>query len=268
MAEIINIGVAGAAGRMGRRIIALAQASGRFTVTAALDRAGSEHAGKDAGVLAGAEPIGVKIAATLDTAPQVLIDFSAPQATGRLIDVCREQRIGMVIGTTGLTAAEHQYIDRAAADIAILQATNTSLGVHVLLAAAARIARELGPEYDIEVVETHHRHKKDAPSGTAKSIVEAICAATGRSPAEHVAHGRHGAAALREPKSIGVHSLRMGDVVGEHTVYFATEGERVSVGHVATTRDTFAHGALRAAEFISRQRPGRYGMAQVLGLEH
>jgi 4-hydroxy-tetrahydrodipicolinate reductase len=175
----------------------------------------------------------------------------------------------MVIGTTGLTPADQQTIDHAAVSIPILQATNTSLGVNVLLAIAAQIARQLGPDYDIEIVEAHHNQKKDAPSGTALSLADAICKATGRdahrTPSPLV-HGREGPDALRKKGTIGMHALRMGDVVGEHTVYYSAAGERIEVKHIATNRDTFAKGALRAAAFVAAAKAGRYSMRDVLGL--
>jgi 4-hydroxy-tetrahydrodipicolinate reductase len=171
-----------------------------------------------------------------------------------------------LIGTTGLNAGDQRLIDDAAMHIPILQATNTSLGVNVLLDIAAKIARQLGAAYDIEIIEAHHNQKKDAPSGTALSLAESICNATGKSIDTALVHGRHGVEAKRTPGTIGMHSLRMGDVVGEHTISYATNGERIEIRHVATTRDTFARGALRAAAFLATQKPARYTMANVLGL--
>ena len=256
---------------MGNRIIALAAAQPeKFRLVAAIERADSPWAGKDVGSLVGLSPTGVAITAKLPEASQntadVLIDFSAPAATRELIAVCRQQHIGMVVGTTGLAESDQLLINEAARDIPILQAANTSLGVNLLLNIAAEVARKLGDAYDIEIVESHHNQKKDAPSGTALALAESICTATNRNLSASLEHGRHGGDAKRRPGTIGMHALRMGDVVGEHTVYFAAGGERIEIRHVATTRDTFAMGALRAAAFIAGSKPGRYSMADVLGI--
>jgi 4-hydroxy-tetrahydrodipicolinate reductase len=262
----ISLAIAGAAGRMGRRLIALAaEQPNLFQLTAALDAPNSPAIGQDAGTLAGVAPNGVAIAPTLTGTPQVVIDFSAPAATRALLPVCIERNIPIVIGTTGLTPADHDQITKAAASIPVLQATNTSLGVTVLLAVAAQVARQLGEAYDIEIVEAHHNQKKDAPSGTALSLAESICKATNRDPQKDLVHGRRGEDP-RRPNTIGMHAVRMGDVVGEHTIYYATPGERISIKHVATNRDTFARGALRAAAFLAGKPAGRYTMNDVLGV--
>jgi 4-hydroxy-tetrahydrodipicolinate reductase len=263
----ILLGIAGAAGRMGRRLIALAaEQPDVFTLTTAIDAPNCPDLGKDAGTLAGAAPAGVALTATLVGNPQIIVDFSAPVATRVLLRQCMERRIAILIGTTGLTADDHTLIDLAAQTIPVLQATNTSLGVNVMLSIAAQIARQLGPAYDIEIVEAHHNQKKDAPSGTALSLAESICKATGRDMQNDLVLGRAGADAKRKPGTIGMHAVRMGDVVGEHTVYYATGGERIELKHIATTRDTLARGALRGAQFLAQARPGRYTMANVLGI--
>ncbi len=254
----IRIAISGAGGRMGTRLVALAlEQPEHFHLVAALESAASPLLGRDCGA-------GVRISAELTTPADVLIDFSAPAGIRLLLETCRKKKVNMVIGTTGLTAADHALIDAAAAHIGILQAANTSLGVNVLLRMVADMARQLGESYDIEIVEAHHNQKKDAPSGTALALAESIAKATGRSLDKHLVHGRHGPDALRVPGTIGMHALRMGDVVGEHTVYFATPGERVEIKHIASTRDTFVRGALQAARFISGKNPGRYSMADVL----
>ena len=264
----IQLGIAGAAGRMGRRLIAFAaEQPDIFALASAIDAPNCPDLGQDAGTLAGVKPAGVALTATLAGNPQVIIDFSAPAATRVLLRQCVERQIALLIGTTGLTADDHALIDQAGLTIPVLQATNMSLGVNVLLAVAAQIARQLGPAYDIEIVEAHHNQKKDAPSGTALSLAEAICQATGRNMQTDLVHGRHGHDAKRIPGTIGMHALRMGDVVGEHTVYYAAAGERIELKHVASTRDTFARGALRAAQFTANAKPGRYTMADVLGLQ-
>jgi len=264
--------VTGAAGRMGKRLIALAleEAPRRFTLVGALDRADCPVIGSDAGLVAGVGAAGVKITAALEASVTsgVVVDFSAPAATRALLAECGRRGLSMVIGTTGLTAEDQRLIDEAARRIAILQATNTSLGVNVLLGLVAAAARQLGDGYDIEIVEAHHNLKKDAPSGTALSLAESIAQATGRATEQDLVYGRVGKEALRKKGTIGMHAVRMGDVIGEHTVYFAAGGggERVELRHVATSRDTFAKGALRAAEFIAGKPPGRYAMKDVLGL--
>ncbi len=263
----VALAIAGAAGRMGRRLIALASEQPEiFKLVTAIDASTSSSLGKDAGTVAGVAPLGVAITASLAGNPDVIIDFTAAAATRVLLPQCVERKIAMVIGTTGLTMGDQEIISEAAQTIPILQATNTSLGVNVLLAIAAQVARQLGDAYDIEIVEAHHNQKKDAPSGTALSLAESICKSTGRSLEKDLVHGREGADVMRKKGTIGMHAVRMGDVVGEHTIYYATQGERIEVKHVATNRDTFARGALRAALFLSRQRAGRYAMTDVLGL--
>ncbi|MGN6367277.1 MAG: 4-hydroxy-tetrahydrodipicolinate reductase [Phycisphaerae bacterium] len=263
----ISLGISGAAGRMGKRLIALAaEQHDLFKITTAIDAPQSPVLGKDAGTIAGANAIGVALTASLAGNPDVIIDFSSPANTRALIKECVDRKIALLVGTTGLTPADQDLISDAANTIPILQATNTSLGVNVLLAVAAQVARQLGEPYDIEIVEAHHNLKKDAPSGTALSLAESICHATGRSMEKDLIHGREGHDALRKKGTIGMHAVRMGDVVGEHTIYYATPGERIEIKHVATNRDTFARGALRAAAFLAKQKAGRYTMANVLGL--
>jgi 4-hydroxy-tetrahydrodipicolinate reductase len=171
----------------------------------------------------------------------------------------------MVIGTTGLHRVDHAAIDIVAETIPVLQAPNMSLGVNLLFKIVGEIAKRLGDDYDIEIVEAHHRFKKDAPSGTASGLADSILKATGK-PADALVHGRKGDNVPRKRGDIGVHSLRIGDEVGRHTAYFAALGERLELTHVATNRDTFVHGALRAAQWLANQKPGRYSIADVLGL--
>lgn len=260
-----TIAITGAAGRMGQRLVALGLSSGQFKVVGAVERAGQAMIGRDAGEIAGVGPIGCPITAELGATPQVLIDFTAPAGTRHWLGVCRQKKIAMVIGTTGLQPGDHQLIDQAAADIAILQAPNMSLGMNLLFKLVAQVAKALGDEYDIEILEGHHRFKKDAPSGTAMGLAESILSATGKTR-EHLIFDRHGDEAVRKPGEIGMHALRIGDEVGRHTAYFAALGERLELTHVATNRDTFVHGALRAARWLSGQRPGRYSVADMLGL--
>ncbi len=252
----IKIAICGSSGRMGNRISALALESPElFKTIVHIDR-----------VTANAAKNSPEIVADLPPGVDVLIDFSAPAATRAMIASCVKYKTAMVIGTTGLTAADHALIDQASKTIPILQATNTSLGINVLLAIVAQTAQQLGAAYDIEIVEAHHNQKKDSPSGTALSLAQAICQATGREIDQAMVHGRHGGDTLRKAGDIGMHAVRMGDVVGEHTVYFATSGERIEVKHTASTRDTFARGALRAAAYMAGKPPGRYSMSDVLGV--
>ena len=258
-----SIAITGAAGRMGTRLIALARQSGSFEITAAIERGDHPMLSHDIGEVAGIGKIGLPITSDLRSTPAVLIDFTVPPSMRHWLKACRDRQIAMLIGTTGLTAADHVSIDQAAADIPILQAPNMSLGVAVITRVAAEVARLLGDDYDIEIVEAHHRFKKDAPSGTAMGLAEAILESTHK-PKSALVFNRQGDDAVRKRGEIGMHALRVGDEVGRHTAYFAALGERLELTHVATNRDTFVHGALRAATWLASQKPGRYRIADVL----
>ncbi len=260
-----TLAITGASGRMGSRLVALATKDPALKLLAAIARPDSPNLARDAGEVAGIGAIGIPLSFDLRPTPQVLIDFTSPVGMRHWLKTCRDRGIGMVIGTTGLQPTDHDAIDMAAADIAIVQAPNMSLGVNLLFKIAGEVARRLGDEYDIEIVEGHHRFKKDAPSGTASGIADAILKATGKTK-ESLIHGRHGDDVVRKPGDIGMHSLRIGDEIGRHTAYFAALGERLELTHVATNRDTFVHGALRAAKWLAGQKPGRYTVADVLGL--
>jgi 4-hydroxy-tetrahydrodipicolinate reductase len=260
-----TIAITGAAGRMGQRLIALAKQAGDFEIIGAVERPDHEAQARDAGEVAGIGMTGVPISFDLKPTPQVLIDFTTPASMRHWLKTCRDRGIGMVIGTTGLQSSDHATIDQAAADIAVLQAPNMSLGVNLLFKVAADVAKRLGDDYDIEIVEGHHRFKKDAPSGTAVALADAILKATGKTR-DALIHGRQGDDVTRQRGEIGMHSLRIGDEVGRHTAYFAALGERLELTHVATNRDTFVHGALRAAKWLAGRKPGRYSIADVLGL--
>ena len=252
--------VHGAAGRMGRRILELAAADPTFHIVAGVDR--------QAGPL---RSLGVASDAPLldrlpDAPGTVIIDFSHHACFESVAAHAARHRMPLVSGTTGIAPTTlDAAIAAAAASVGVVHAHNMSVGVNVCLAVAAMLARTLGPSYDIEIVEAHHNQKKDAPSGTALALADSILAATGRTRAD-LCDGRSGLTGARPRGQIGMHALRMGDVVGDHTVYFVGGGERVLLGHVAHTRDVFAQGALRAAAFVAAAAPGRYGMAQVLGL--
>lgn len=261
-----KIAITGAAGRMGARLVAVGHADKELKILGAIERPESDQQARDAGEVAGIGAIGLPITYDLKPTPQVLIDFTAPSSTRHWLKTCRDRGIAMLIGTTGLQEPDHAAIDRAAELIPVLQTPNTSLGVTVLFKIAAEVAKLLGDDYDIEIVESHHNKKKDAPSGTAAGLAEAILQATKKTKDE-LDYGRHGDEALRQRGRIGMHSLRLGDVVGQHTAYFAAQGERLELTHIATNRDTFVHGALRAAKWLAAQKPGRYTIADVLGLK-
>ena len=260
-----SIAITGAAGRMGTRLIALAQQSGDFQILGAIERADAPQIAKDAGEVAGIGLIGLPITHDLRPMPQVLIDFTGPAGMRHWLKTCRDRKIAMLIGSTGLHPADHDVITQAAEEIAVLQAPNMSLGVNVLFKIAGEVAKLLGDDYDKEIVELHHRFKKDAPSGTAMGLAEAILKAMGKTK-EALVHDRHGDDVVRRRGDIGMHSLRVGDEVGKHTVSFGALGERLELTHTATNRDTFVHGALKAAKWLSGQTPGRYTIADMLGL--
>ena len=261
-----TIAIHGAGGRMGLRLIALSSEDDSLELLAAIDRRGHPRAGEDVGALAGIGLANVKLTDTLAHKVDVLIDFTVPPATRTAIKMCTDLGCHMVIGTTGLSTDDHRAIDEASQSIAVLQAPNMSLGINLLLALAAQVAKKLGDACDIEIVETHHRFKKDAPSGTALGIAQAICNAVGKDIEKDVVHGRHGGDMTRTPGQIGMHALRSGDVVGRHTVSFGALGEELQLVHIASTRDIFARGALIAAKWLAQKPAGRYGMANVLEL--
>jgi len=261
-----KIAITGAAGRMGRRIAALAIESEAFDIVSALEEPGHPEMGKDIGELAGVGAFGVNVDEALADTPDVLIDFSSPAGTVQFLEVCRNHDIPMVIGTTGLTESQRADIADAASRIGIVQAANMSVGVNVLLKVVGQVAAALGEDYDVEVSETHHRFKKDAPSGTAVALAKSICRALGKDYGETAVFGR-GGRCPRKPGEIGMHALRVGDTVGEHSVHFGNLGETITIGHSAHTRDTFARGALRAARWLVGRPAGLYDMQDVLGLK-
>ncbi|MBN1942458.1 MAG: 4-hydroxy-tetrahydrodipicolinate reductase [Phycisphaerae bacterium] len=260
-----KLAIIGAAGRMGRRIAALAVESGQFDVVAGLEPAGHDAIGADIGVLAGLGASGVKVADVLGDMPDVAIDFSLPEGTSHWVEICKNHAIPMVIGTTGLTEKQEAAVAEAAMTIPIVKAGNYSLGINLLCGLLAQAARKLGEEYDVEISETHHRFKADAPSGTAIMLARAVCEAMGRDYEKAAVFGRKGKQP-RRPGEIGIHALRIGDTVGEHSVHFGNLGETVTFSHSAHTRDTFVRGALRAGQWVVRQPPRLYSMRDVLGL--
>jgi len=259
--------VVGAAGRMGRRIVALALESGDFDIVGAVEMAGHPDIGKDAGALAGAGPIGVEVTEAFPKADaDVAIDFSLPEAVDRTLEYCLKQSVPLISGTTGLAAQQRDAMQDASAKIPVIYGTNMSVGMNVLFALVGKAAAMLGEQYDIEIIEQHHRFKKDAPSGSALTLAENICKATGRDPGTALTHGRSGKDALRKKGDIGMHAVRAGDITGVHSVMYGTPGETVTLGHTANNRDTFVRGALRAAKWLAGKEPGLYTMADVLGI--
>lgn len=264
----VRIAIAGSAGRMGRNLIEGCQQADDLVLTVALEQAGSPFIGVDAGELAGAGKAGVAIGHELEQAASfdVLIDFSHPNATLQHLAFCRHHQRRLVIGTTGFTEAGRSAIKDAASDCAIVFAPNMSVGVNLCLKLLELTAKVLGDEVDIEIMEAHHRHKIDAPSGTALRMGEVVAKTLGRDLKECAVYGREGLTGARDSKTIGFATVRAGDIVGEHTVMFAAPGERVEITHKASSRMTFALGALRAARWLMQHETGLYDMQDVLGL--
>ncbi|MCD4824015.1 MAG: 4-hydroxy-tetrahydrodipicolinate reductase [Phycisphaerae bacterium] len=260
-----KIAIIGAGGRMGKRIAALAIESEQYDIVAATEYAGSPDIGADVGELAGAGTYGLKVTENIDDWPDVAIDFSLPEGTMKYLPICRQKGVPMVIGTTGLTDSQLAEFADTAGEIPIVFAGNYSMGINLLVKLVAQAAKTLGQDYDIEIAETHHRFKKDAPSGTAIMLAKSACDALGRDYGETVICGR-GGHQPRQPGEIGMHALRVGDTVGEHAVHFGNLGETITLSHSAHTRDTFVRGALRAAQWVVGKKPNLYSMQDVLGL--
>lgn len=261
--------IAGAAGRMGRMLIATVHNTAGAMLHAAADRPGSEAVGLDAGVLAGVGPLGVTvgddIAAALEGADAV-IDFTAPVATVALARLAAERKVAHIIGTTGMSEADLAAVAAAARETVIVRSGNMSLGVNLLAALARQAAAALGEDFDIEVLEMHHRHKVDAPSGTALLLGEAAAEGRNINLAQRSVRVRDGHTGPREPGDIGFATLRGGSVVGDHSVIFAGPHERITLSHHAEDRGIFSRGAVRAALWTQGQKPGLYSMADVLGI--
>jgi len=264
-----RIAVAGASGRMGHMLIDAVRGADDCVLTGALDHSASAALGQDAGAFAGA-PTGVVITDSLALGLQgsaVLIDFTRPEGSMLHLAACRERALAMVIGTTGFSAAQKAEIDAAARDIPIVLAPNMSVGVNVTLKLLEMAARALATGYDIEIIEAHHRHKVDAPSGTALKMGEVIASALGRDLKDCAVYAREGVTGARDPSSIGFATIRGGDIVGDHTVLFAGTGERIEITHKSSSRETYAQGSLRAVRFLAGRGPGLYDMFDVLGLK-
>ena len=261
--------VTGAAGRMGRTLVKAISETPGVTLVGALERPGAPAMGQDAGVLAGLPPLGVAVTddpLTLLMHAEGIVDFSAPAATVELAALAAQARIAHVIGTTGLSETDGAKLAAAARHAPIVRSGNMSLGVNLLAGLVRAAARALGPEFDVEIVEMHHRMKLDAPSGTALMLGEAAAEGRGIELSDHSARGRDGITGARKLGDIGFASLRGGTVIGEHSVIFAGEGERIVLTHHAEDRSLFARGAVKAALWAHNRKPGLYSMGDVLGL--
>ena len=268
MSAAPRIGVLGAGGRMGRTLIQAVQQAG-YQLGAAVVRAESTLIGADAGELAGIGSVGVKVSGSLAEVLKdcdVIIDFTTPVATSEHLKLCREAGVPIVIGTTGMSDEQKAELDEVATHIPVVYAANYSVGVNVSIKLLELAAKVFGDTVDIEVIEAHHRHKVDAPSGTALMIGEAIADTLGRNLKEVAVYGREGHTGPRDRQTIGFETIRGGDIVGEHTVMFIGEGERVEVTHKATNRMNFASGAVRAAAWVVGREARKYDMKDVLGL--
>lgn len=264
-----NVAITGAAGRMGRTLIAELKDRPELSLTAAIERPGADTLGADSGELAGIGHNGIPITDDLEAACDsfdVLIDFTVAGAVAGNIDICQRHGKRMVIGTTGLDDGQKTLIETAGKDIAIVFASNYSVGVNVTFKLAEIAAGILGDDVDIEIIEAHHRHKVDAPSGTALSLGEAIAGALGRDLKDVAVYGRQGVTGERDRQTIGFHAIRAGEIVGDHTVIFSSAGERLEISHHAQSRTNFAAGALRAAGWVTDQAVGVFDMKDVLGL--
>jgi 4-hydroxy-tetrahydrodipicolinate reductase len=266
MADVV---VAGAAGRMGTRLVALVSQERDLRLVAAIEAPGHPAVSRDAGETAGVGRLDVPIGDEPERAlgpDRILIEFSVPAATMAHLRLLAQRGGSAVIGTTGLSADERREVEELARRVPIVLSPNMSVAVNVAFRILADMAKMLGDDYDVEITEIHHRFKKDAPSGTALRMAEVVAQALGRDLGKTAVYGRHGVPGERTRSEIGVMSLRSGDVVGEHTVSFGALGERLELTHRAHSRDNYARGALRAARFVAGARPGLYSMHDVLGL--
>lgn len=266
---MVRVIVTGAAGRMGRRLVALIKQSESLSLVGAIEGRGHVSVGDDAGQVAGCGSIGVVITDELGACVErgeVVVDFSSPAASLQHVAVAAQHKRAMVIGTTGFSADELEEVRSRAKAIPCVLSPNMSVGVNLVFKLIAEMARVLGDGYDMELIEAHHRLKKDAPSGTALKMAQVLAEATGRDLEQVGVYARKGLIGERKKGEIGVQTIRAGDIVGDHTVLFGGMGERIEITHRAQSRDTFAAGALRAAQWAVRQPPGLYDMADVLGI--
>lgn len=257
----ISVGIHGATGRMGTRLIQLIREDRSLILTCAIDRADHPQLGQDIGEVLGGGKLEVKLESSLTTSPQVIIDFSTPGASLELAKACRHRRVALVVGTTGFDPHEKKEIEASELDIPVLISSNFSKAVNLLFKLAGEAAKALGDSADIEIVERHHHFKKDSPSGTALTLAKVVAEAIG---SNQFVHGRSGLVGERPKGEIGIHALRTGDNPGEHTVVFGLMGECLELSHRALNRDGFAHGALDAAKFLTQKPKGLYTMADLL----
>ncbi|MEM7433905.1 MAG: 4-hydroxy-tetrahydrodipicolinate reductase [Myxococcota bacterium] len=265
---MLRVAIHGAAGRMGQSIASVIEGAADIQLVAAMDRTDSELVGRDIAVLSGSEPHGIQVTSDVEAFlanVEVVIDFSVAMATDKLLPICASQQIPMVIGTTGLDDATRGALERAAERTPIVFAPNYSQGVNALYFLAARATELMGPGFDAEIVEIHHRHKVDSPSGTAVRLGEVVTDAK-HLARDAVTHGRSGQVGARPSDEVGVMALRGGDVVGEHTLLLVGDGERLELTHRATDRSIFARGAVRAARWVVDRSAGLYDMADVMGI--
>jgi len=268
--EMINAIVVGAAGRMGRMVLSAIQNTEGITCIGAVEAAGHPSLGQDAGVVAGLGELTVRIEADLKSVIQkgaVVIDFTAADASLKNMEIAAQLHKPMVVGSTGFSAQQMEKVKRLTKEFPCVLAPNMSVGVNLMFRIVEEMARTLGDDYDCEIIEAHHRMKKDAPSGTALRLGEVIAKSLGRKLAEVGVYGRKGLIGERSREEIGMQVIRAGDIVGEHTVIFGGIGERIEITHRAHTRDTFAQGAVRAVKWVINQKPGLYDMGDVLGLK-
>lgn len=269
-ADMLKMIVSGASGRMGSRIITLGADIDEIQLTGALEHPGHKNLGRDIGEIIGLGTTGVILTDDLNSITgnaDVLIDFSSPGATIACLKALSDKPFPVVIGTTGFSKEEIEHIKLYAQKTPCVFAPNMSVGVNLLLKVLDDVARVTGDDYDVEIVEAHHRLKKDAPSGTAMKMAQVLAAALGRNLESDAVYSRHGLIGERTQKEIGIQTVRAGDIVGEHTVLFGGLGERIEITHKASSRDTFARGALKAAQWVYKQTPGLYDMQDVLGLK-
>lgn len=266
---MMRVAITGASGRMGLTLIQAVSQAPALTLTVAIDRKDSPIMGKDTGELIGAEATGIKVTDNLSAVANqfdVLIDFTRPEASIEYLEICRQARKKLVLGTTGFSDVQKALITAAAKDTAIMMAPNMSVGVNLSLKLLEMATKVMGDYTDIEIIEAHHRHKVDAPSGTALRMGEVVAKTLGRDLKDCAVYGREGITGERDRKTIGFSTIRAGDIVGDHTVIFADDGERLEITHKASSRMTFANGAVRAAIWLKDKASGLYDMGDVLGL--
>ena len=264
-----RIAVCGAAGRMGKAILEVCGQTEGIRVTAAIEQTGSDKLGRDSGEVAGLGTNGIRIVSELASVSKdfdVLIDFTQPGATLANVELCRKASKRMIIGTTGFNDREKNLIRSATTDIAVVMSPNMSIGVNLCFKLTELAAKIIGDNTDIEIIEAHHRMKKDAPSGTAMHLGEIIASTLGRDMRQCAVYGRQGITGERDKKTIGFESIRAGDIVGDHTVMFASAGERVEITHKASSRNAFASGAVHAGQWLMQKNNGLFDMQDVLGL--